>query len=34
LDVVERVGGFILAAIAVEMIASGLRSLFPVLVPG
>jgi multiple antibiotic resistance protein len=34
LDVVERVGGFILAAIAVEMMATGLRSLFPVLGPG
>lgn len=33
LDIVERVGGFILAAMAVEMIASGLRSLFPVLTP-
>lgn len=32
LDIVERVGGFILAAMAVEMIATGLRSLFPVLV--
>lgn len=31
LDLVERVGGFILAAIAVEMMATGLRSLFPVL---
>lgn len=34
LDVVERVGGFILAAMAVEMMAAGLRGLFPVLVPG
>jgi len=34
LDIVERVGGFILAAMAVEMIATGLRSLFPVLVSG
>lgn len=33
LDLVERVGGFILAAIAVEMMATGLRSLFPVLGP-
>lgn len=33
LDIVERVGGFILSAMAVEMIASGLRSLFPVLLP-
>jgi len=33
LDVVERVGGFILAAIAVEMMATGLRSLFPILGP-
>ncbi|MBU1235624.1 MAG: MarC family protein [Gammaproteobacteria bacterium] len=31
LDLVERIGGFILAAIAVEMMATGLRSLFPVL---
>lgn len=31
LDIVERVGGFILAAMAVEMIAIGLRSLFPLL---
>jgi len=31
LDLVERIGGFILAAIAVEMIATGLRGLFPVL---
>ena len=31
LDLVERVGGFILAAIAVEMIAAGLRELFPAL---
>jgi multiple antibiotic resistance protein len=31
LDVVERVGGFILAAIAVEMMATGLRGLFPAL---
>ncbi|CAG4884443.1 conserved membrane protein of unknown function [Georgfuchsia toluolica] len=34
LDIVERVSGFILAAIAVEMIATGLRALFPVLAPG
>jgi multiple antibiotic resistance protein len=34
LDIVERVGGFVLAAMAVEMIASGLRSLFPVLMTG
>ncbi|MDD5249763.1 MAG: MarC family protein [Rhodocyclaceae bacterium] len=33
LDVVERVGGFILAAMAVEMMAAGLRGLFPVLGP-
>ncbi len=31
LDLVERVGGFILASIAVEMMAVGLRSLFPAL---
>jgi multiple antibiotic resistance protein len=31
LDLVERVGGFILAAIAVEMMAVGLRVLFPAL---
>ena len=34
LDVVERVGGFILAAMAVEMMAAGLRGLFPLLTPG
>ncbi|HEX8989637.1 MAG TPA: MarC family protein [Rhodocyclaceae bacterium] len=33
LDLVERVGGFILAAMAVEMMAAGLRGLFPVLTP-
>ncbi len=33
MDIVERVSGFVLAAMAVEMIATGLRSLFPVLVP-
>lgn len=33
LDIVERIGGFILAAMAVEMIASGLRALFPLLAP-
>jgi len=33
LDIVERVGGFILAAMAVEMMATGLRGLFPILVP-
>ncbi len=32
LDVVERVGGFILAAMAIEMMAAGLRGLFPMLV--
>ena len=31
LDIVGRVGGFILAAMAVEMMAAGLRSLFPIL---
>ena len=31
LDVVERVGGFILAAMAIEMMAAGLRGLFPML---
>jgi multiple antibiotic resistance protein len=31
LDLVERVGGFILAVIAVEMMATGLRGLFPAL---
>jgi multiple antibiotic resistance protein len=31
LDLVERIGGFILAAIAVEMMATGLRGLFPAL---
>jgi len=34
LDLVERVAGFILAAMAVEMMATGLRSLFPILTPG
>lgn len=33
LDLVERVGGFILAAMAVEMMATGLRGLFPILTP-
>ncbi len=33
LDIVERVGGFILATMAVEMMATGLRSLFPILLP-
>lgn len=32
LNLVERIGGFILAAMAVEMIAAGLRGLFPLLV--
>lgn len=31
LNLVERVGGFILASMAVEMIATGLRGLFPAL---
>jgi multiple antibiotic resistance protein len=31
LDVIERIGGFILAAIAIEMMAAGLRGLFPML---
>lgn len=31
LDLVERVGGFVLAAMAMEMMATGLRALFPVL---
>ena len=31
LDVVERIGGFSLAAMAVEMMATGLRGLFPLL---
>lgn len=34
LDIVERIGGFVLAAMAVEMMAAGLRGLFPVLTPG
>lgn len=34
LDVVQRIGGFILAAIAIEMMAAGLRGLFPMLTPG
>jgi multiple antibiotic resistance protein len=33
LDIIERVSGFILAAMAVEMMATGLRGLFPVLAP-
>ena len=33
LDVVQRVGGLILAAMAVEMMAAGLRGLFPMLAP-
>lgn len=33
LDVIQRVGGFILAAMAVEMMATGLRGLFPMLAP-
>jgi multiple antibiotic resistance protein len=32
LNLVERIGGFILAAMAIEMIAAGLRGLFPLLV--
>jgi multiple antibiotic resistance protein len=32
MDVVERIGGFILAAMAIEMMASGLRTLFPILI--
>lgn len=31
-NMVERISGFLLAAISVEMVASGLKSLFPVLV--
>ena len=31
LDLVERIGGFILAAMATEMMAAGLRGLFPML---
>jgi len=31
LNLVERIGGFVLAAMAIEMIAAGLRSLFPLL---
>jgi multiple antibiotic resistance protein len=31
LDLVERLGGFLLAAIAIEMMATGLRALFPAL---
>ena len=33
LDIVERVSGFILSAMAVEMMATGLRGLFTVLAP-
>ena len=32
LNLVERIGGFILAAMAIEMMAAGLRGLFPMLV--
>lgn len=31
LDMIERVGGFILSAMAIEMMAAGLRGLFPLL---
>lgn len=31
LDLVERIGGFLLAAIAIEMMATGLKGLFPAL---
>lgn len=34
LNLVERIGGFILAAMAIEMMAAGLRGLFPLLVAG
>jgi multiple antibiotic resistance protein len=34
LNLVERVGGFILAAMAIEMMAAGLRALFPALAAG
>lgn len=34
LNLVERIGGFILAAMAIEMMAAGLRGLFPALVTG
>ena len=33
LDVIERIAGFILAAMSIEMIATGLRELFPILMP-
>jgi len=33
LDMIERIAGFVLAAMAVEMIAAGLRELFPILIP-
>lgn len=33
LNVLERLGGFLLAAIAVEMMAAGMRGLFPILAP-
>lgn len=33
LDVIERIAGFILAAMSIEMIATGLRELFPILIP-
>lgn len=32
LDVIERIAGFILAAMSIEMIATGLRELFPILI--
>lgn len=34
LNLVERIGGFILAAMAIEMMAAGLRDLFPALISG
>lgn len=34
LDLIERISGFVLATIAIEMMATGLRGLFPILVPG
>ena len=34
LNLVERVGGFILATMAIEMVATGLRNLFPALAVG
>jgi multiple antibiotic resistance protein len=31
IDLIEKVGGFLLAAMAVEMVGTGLKSMFPAL---